>query len=133
MELDLLGGLNQPQAPPKRTGWQHYRAACKLVGLCASSSLIVQIARLIPPLAPVVAIAMAMGCMAVLAWALTTKGDQRFEIALVMIACVGGIALGLRDAAEVLTLIGAKYWIGAASILAIAGVVFISEGRSRGK
>lgn len=134
MELEqLLGVQPQAPAPAKKTGWQKYRAACKLTALCAGSSLVVQVARLIPSLAPIVGIALAMGCVGVLVWALTTKGDQRLEIALIMIASVGGIALGLRDAAEVLTLIGAKYWIGTALICAIAAAVFISEGRRSGK
>ena len=131
MELnDLLGGTPAP-APAKRTGWQTYRAVCRLTILGAGCSLIVQIARLVPSLAPIVGLVMALGCVGVLAWALTTKGDQRLDIALIMITCVGGVGLGIRDAAELLTVIGAKYWIGAGLITAIAIAVFISEGRSR--
>lgn len=128
MELgDLLGA--PPQSAKQVTSWQKYRGACRLVILSSGSCLAVHIARLIPAVAPVVGLVMAAGCIGLLAWALLTEGDQRLEIALVMIACVLGIALGLRDAAEVLTLVGLKVWIGAGMIAVIVGVVFVSEAR----
>ena len=74
-------------------------------------------------------LALAAGCVGLLVWALLTEGDQRLEIALVMIACVLGITLGLKDATEVLTLIGLKVWISAGMISAILVAVFLVEAR----
>lgn len=134
MELEQLLGAQQPAQQKQRlTSWQKYRGACKLIALAGGTCLLTQVARLVPGLAAIISILMGGGVLGLLAWAYFTEGDQRLEIALVVIAGVIGIALGIRDAVELLSLIGSQVWLSVGLISAIAIAVIISEGRSRGR
>ena len=128
-ELQELFGV-QPQRP-QLTAWDRLRRSCFYVGLASFSCLATQLARIMPPLLPVVGILMGAGTLGLLAWAWLTPGDQRLSITLAGLAKITGIALGLWDAVELLQLIGIKHWLAAGVILVIGLFVFMGEGHGR--
>ena len=123
---------NKPQSPPV-TGWQKYRAACKLGLLSVGTMVITHVSRLVPFVAPVVGIVAIVASLGAVGWAVTTKGDQRIELMMIMLASILGFAFGVWDAWELLTVIGAKYYVGGFAIALIVAMGFLSEGRPNAK
>ena len=132
--MESLDNLLTPQSPPKqKTGWHHYRSACRLGLLSVSTMLLTHVARLIPFIAPVAGL-LAMGAsIGVVGWAMVTKGDQRAELMGFTLAGVLGFMLGVWDAWELLTVIGLKYWTGLLVIGVLMALGFMSEGRANAK
>ena len=129
---EFLGVAKTPPVTPALTPWDKSRRACLYVGLASFSCFATQLARIMPPLLPVIAIGGVASVISLLAWAWLTPGDQRLSITLAGLAKVSGVALGLWDAAEVLRLVGGQHWLAIGAILLIGGFVFLSEGRSHG-
>ncbi len=134
--MDLQQQLFNAQPPLQATQlsvWGRSRRACLYVGTASLSCLLTQLARTMPPIAPVIGIAMGASAIALLAWAALTPGDQRLSITLAGLAKLSGIALGAWDAAEILQLVGLKHWVAIGVIGIIGAFVFLSEGRSNGR
>ena len=132
-ELQELFGVQPQSQRPQLTIWDRSRRGCMYIGLAAFSCFVTQLARVMPPLLPVIGIGMGAGAIALLAWAWLTPGDQRLSITLAGLAKITGVALGLWDAVELLQLIGVKHWLAAGVILVIGLFVFMSEGEGHGR
>lgn len=127
---DLLGKPQGPSPGVKITVWDKSQRVSGFIALASLSCLATQLARMLPPLAPVVGMLFGAAGLSLGAWAVLTPGDQRLAVALSAIALILGCSLGLHDAAEMLALMGVKHWVAGGAMALITIFVFASEGRS---
>lgn len=135
MELEsLLQGAAKPQEQPKLNKWDRMERQSFYLALCAGSCSAVFLARIFPPILPFVGLSFLAGAAGLIAWALLTPGNQNLEIAFTCIAGVLGVCIGLKDAVTLLTLLDARWFIGAGLVglcLIVAGIMEVKSNATR--
>ena len=129
-ELSAPAPAPQPKPRPKLTGWQLLDKALNYSILGAGVLFSVFAVRLFPVLLGPAFILGGAGVIGTMIWTWLTPGDQSDELIAGLIVSAAFLALGLRDAWQLLMLLDQSIYIGVALLAMLCGLVVIGEKRS---